>query len=183
MSIEVRPRRDADVPTVAGLLERQQQEAQYPFVWDSKRPMAEFVARPREIAAFVAVLDGQIVGHASCVRPDFSTADMQPLGKAWTEAHHCGLDELGVVSALFASVNHRRLGIGQSLLGAVVQAIWDSGRHACLDTVDPIHAASIALYQDRGWQLVAKGLHPSWLPASVSQVAMILPTPPGSHKL
>lgn len=183
MSVEVRRRESADIQVVADVLSAQQAEAQYPFVWDAARPMTEFVARDREIAAFVASVDGEVVGHASAVMPRFGSPDMDPLGEAWSAAHSCGLDELAVVSAVFASVRHRRMGIGSALLAAVVGAIHDAGCHACLDTVTPVHDASIALYQRAGWQLVAEGLHPSWLPSEVSQVAMILPTPPSAHKL
>ena len=63
--LRVRPRREADLPALLTILARQQAETSYPFSWPPPYPAEQFVVRPLELAAWVAELDGEVVGHVA----------------------------------------------------------------------------------------------------------------------
>ena len=79
--ISLRPRRPEDLPALVDALARQQPASRYPVRWPLPFPAEEFIVRPLEVAAFVAVayLDGEHVpvGHVSACRVELSTSSFE----------------------------------------------------------------------------------------------------------
>lgn len=170
-----RPRRDVDLPTLIDILARQQAETQYPFHWPPDGAPELFLRRPSEREAWVAELDGIVVGHVAIQ----SVAD-DALGRIGAAAHGVPITELRCISVLYADRRMPRRGIGSALLArATEQALADGGAPV-LDVVAESPEA-VQLYLSRGWREVGR-FRPEWLPASEEPVrVMILPRPPHTH--
>jgi GNAT superfamily N-acetyltransferase len=166
-----RPRRDVDIPTLIGILARQQAETQYPFRWPPDRTPERFLRRPSEREAWVAELGGHVVGHVAIQ----SVADDE-LGQMWAAAHGVPIAKLRCISVLYADRRLSRHGIGSALLARATQRALADGGAPVLDVVAG-HLGAVSLYVSRGWQEVGR-FRPEWLPASEEPVlAMILPRP------
>ena len=166
-----RIRRDVDIPTLLGILARQQAETQYPFRWPPDRAPERFLRRPSEREAWVAELGGHIVGHVAIQ----SVADDE-LGQMWAAAHGLPITKLRCISVLYADRRLSRHGIGSALLARATQRALADGGAPVLDVVAG-HLGALSLYVSRGWQEVGR-FRPEWLPASEEPVrAMILPRP------
>ncbi|MEO6998079.1 MAG: GNAT family N-acetyltransferase [Terracoccus sp.] len=166
----MRPRRDDDVPALVETLVRQQPETRYPFHWPSGRSPEDFLRRPGELEAWVAELDGAVVGHVAI---QLVTADDE-LGNVWAAAHAAPVAALRCISVLFADRRLARRGIGSALLErATDQALAGDGAPV-LDVVAE-HRDARHLYLGRGWVEVGRS-RPAWLPATAEPVyLMILP--------
>lgn len=159
------------------MLAEQQPVSRYPFRWPLPFPTEEFIARPHELAAFVAEFDGEVVGHV-CVQSVQGQAlthahDDDALDRAWSRGHGRPVDELATVSALFTALSARGEGAGGALLDTAVDWIRDEGLAPCLDVV-PAHTIALQVYEARGWTRVGEA-RPPWLPPDEPAViAMIL---------
>lgn len=166
-----RPRRDVDIPSLIGILTRQQAETQYPFHWPPDREPERFLHRPSELEAWVAELGGNVVGHVAIQ----SVADDE-LGQMWAAGHGVPITELRCISVLYADRRLPRRGIGSALLARATQRALAEGGAPVLDVVAG-HLDAVSLYLSRGWHEVGR-FRPEWLPASQEPVyAMILPRP------
>lgn len=160
------------------VLAEQQPSSRYPFRWPLPFPTQEFIARPQELAAFVAELEGVVVGHV-CVQSVQGQAlthahDDDALDRAWSRGHGRPVTELATVSALFTALSARGHGAGGALLDTAVEWIRGQGMAPCLDVV-PAHSVALQVYEARGWTRVGEA-RPPWLPADEPAViAMILP--------
>jgi GNAT superfamily N-acetyltransferase len=139
----LRERVAADVDGCVALARRTHETDRYPMhIPDDLRL---FIVTPDALAAWVAVEDGDIVGHVA-LRPRAG-----PSATALArEALGLDPDHLGVVSRLLVSPEHRRMGIGRSLLELACDEAWARGRWPVLDVVTFQHAA-IRLYESCGW--------------------------------
>ncbi|MDO5741041.1 MAG: GNAT family N-acetyltransferase [Ornithinimicrobium sp.] len=169
--VVTRPRCDVDIPALIDILARQQAQTQYPFHWPPDRGPERFLRRPSEREAWVAELDGKVVGHVAIQ----SVADDE-LGRLWASAHGVPITELRCISVLYADRRHPRRGIGSALLARATERALAGGGAPVLDVVAG-HLDAVNLYLSRGWQEVGR-IRPQWLPASEEPVhAMILPRP------
>lgn len=141
MSIVVRERRDADLVRLVELLVEQQAVSSYPVRWPLPVPVEEFLVRSYERRAWVAELDGAVVGHVSVGDPE----ELVPRFAAAT-----GATGFGMISVLFTGLAVRRRGVGALLLDTAVDWIRGQGEVPVLDVV-PVHEAAVRLYLDRGW--------------------------------
>ena len=153
----VRVRNPADVPLLVELLAAQQPHSGYPQNWPLPYPVEQFIARSTETAAWVAELDGRVVGHVSV-----TTVEPGLEGDIWSAGTGRPVDELASVSVLFVDHPLSGRGVGSALLDAAVAAIRAVGRTAVLDVVQET-APAVELYRRRGWQVVGEG-RPWWLP-------------------
>jgi GNAT superfamily N-acetyltransferase len=170
-NVLIRARRDADLPPLVDILARQQAETQYPFQWPPDGGPEHFLRRPSEIEAWVAELDGNVVGHVAIQ----SVADDE-LGHMWAVAHGVRLTELRCISVLFADRRLVRRGIGSALLARATERALADGGAPVLDVVAG-HLDVVRLYLSRGWHEVGR-FRPEWLPLSQEPVrVMILPLP------
>ena len=167
--IEVRPRRDEDVPGLVEVLAAQQPTSSYPMRWPLPFPIEEFVVRQGELAAWTALADGRPVGHVAV-----QEASDELFGPHWERGHDLPVDRLGVMSTLFVDPTLRGAGLGRRLHDVSVGWLREQGRGPCLD-VAPVHAGALRLYEALGWVEVCR-LRPPWLPVGMPDVrGMVLP--------
>lgn len=153
MSLVVRPRLEADVAVLAQVLADQQSGSQYPVRWPLPIPVEEFLVRPGEERAWVAELDGRVVGHVA----------VHSLGDGLREPFVAALGtaDLAELAVLFVAADVVGTGVGGRLHDTAVDWIIASGRQPVLDVV-PVHARALEVYRHRGWREVGE-VRPVWL--------------------
>ncbi|MET3808202.1 GNAT superfamily N-acetyltransferase [Nakamurella sp. UYEF19] len=170
-TVLTRPRRDVDIPPLLDILAMQQAETQYPFHWPPDLGPERFLRRPSEIEAWVAELDGDVVGHVA-----IQSVTEDELGRMWAAAHGVPITQLRCVSVLYADRRVVRRGIGSALLARATERALSDGGAPVLDVVAG-HLDAVSLYLTRGWHEVGR-VRPDWLPPTEEPVrAMILPRP------
>ena len=170
--MKVRPRTEADLPALVEVLAAQREEARYPLRWPLPFPTEDFIRRTSDLEAWVAEVDGRVVGHVAAQAVDdvFSPGD---LGLAWSAGHGRPVAELGILGTLFVDPTVRGRGVGRALHDESVGWLRSRGLAPCLDVV-PVHAAALVMYERLGWTEVAR-VRPPWLPdADPDVVAMVL---------
>jgi GNAT superfamily N-acetyltransferase len=155
MSPVIRERRLDDVPVLARLLGEQQASSSYPVRWPLPFPVEDFLVRRTEERAWVAELDGQVVGHVSAGRLDGELRDQ------FVEA--AGTEDLAEIAVLFVATDVLGTGVGGLLIDTAVAWIRASGRMPVLDVV-PAHDRALAVYRRRGWEVVGES-RPAFLGA------------------
>ncbi len=164
----IRPRTPADLPTLVTILAAQQPASRYPFRWPLPFPVEDFIVRAHEEAAWVALVDGRVVGHVGVGRVEGELAD------AFVAAAARPAARLALVSVLFVSPETQGVGIGGRLLDTAVAWARDRQRLPVLDVVAS-HGAARAVYQRHGWEVVGRA-RTSWLPdAEEPLLLMCLP--------
>ncbi|MEV8020473.1 GNAT family N-acetyltransferase [Streptomyces sp. NPDC086554] len=144
--VRVRPRRVSDLDACVRALAQVHALDGYPTDWP-ERP-ADWLATAAPVGAWVAELDGQVVGHIVLCpgAPD----DVAPA--LWSE----GREATAVVSRLFVAPEARGYGIGARLLERVVAEAGELGLHPVLDVVASDTSAT-ALYERTGWRFLGTG--------------------------
>ncbi len=107
--------------------------------------LLSFIAAPDALAAWVAVEDGEVVGHVVLRPGTFGAVIDLAMKKTGLPAAR-----LGVVARLLVSPSARRLGIGRSLFEVAGSHAVQLGLRPILDVVDR-HKAAIELYESSGW--------------------------------
>jgi ribosomal protein S18 acetylase RimI-like enzyme len=157
---------------VAELIMRQQPVTRYPFRNPLPFPVEEFVVRRGELAAWVAELDGRVVGHVSVL--DVSD---HPVGPEWSAAAGRPVEELAAVSVLVVDLDLGRRGVGSILMDTCEEYLAEQQRTPVLEVVADAHSRALGLYLKRGWQVVGE-VTPHWLPEGEGPVKiMVLPRP------
>ena len=139
----VRPRRPDDVPVLAAVLAEQQPRSRYPFRWPFPTGAEDFLVRSYEQVAWVAELDGEVVGHVMVGWVDRD-------GPGAVFRRETGCDDPAIVSVLFVGTSARGLGVGGLLLDTAVAWARAADRVPVLDVV-PLHGSALAVYEHRGW--------------------------------
>lgn len=174
--VTVRPRAAEDVTHLVRLLGEQQAGSGYPVRWPLPFPTEDFLVRSTELAAWVAVVDGEVVGHVSLLA----------LGQGWdTDAWVAATGEepaaMAAVGVLFVDPARAGLGIGTRLLATAVQRARTLGRLPVLDVVQETPRA-VELYRRHGWQEVGR-VRPPWLPEDrLPLLLMALPAQTGGGR-
>ncbi|MEU1119075.1 MULTISPECIES: GNAT family N-acetyltransferase [unclassified Streptomyces] len=137
-----------DLEACAGVLAGVHKADGYPVIWPD-RP-AEWLVGAGGLGAWVAELDGRVVGHVGLARPGAG----DEAAAVWSERAGPEAGAAGVVSRLFVAPDARGHGIGALLMGRVVREARARGLHPVLDVVSSDTAAA-ALYARLGWQLLA----------------------------
>jgi GNAT superfamily N-acetyltransferase len=170
MSVTIRERRAEDVAALAEVLAEQQAATRYPIRWPLPIPVEDFLVRPGEERAWVADLDGRVVGHVAVYELG------GPLRDAFAGA--AGTDEVAELAVLFVATEVIGTGIGGRLHDTAVAWIRASGRQPVLDVV-PVHERAVEVYRHRGWQEIGE-VRPVWLAEDFpALVLMTLPASPG----
>lgn len=168
--VTVRPRRDDDLRRLVEVLAAQQPTSRYPLRWPLPFPPEHFVRRATERSAWVAEVDGTVVGHVSLtqVLPD------DPFAEQWSRGAGRPVAELLCVSVLFVAHDVVGSGVGGRLLDVAVSAARGEGAAPVLDVVQR-HSRAAAVYRHRGWVEVGTG-RPDWLGDDEPDVLlMVLP--------
>ncbi|MFE0100735.1 GNAT family N-acetyltransferase [Streptomyces sp. NPDC059009] len=144
----VRPRADPDLDACVQVLAAVHAHDGYPVNWPL-RPR-EWLAGTAQSGAWVAELDGAVVGHIGLARAD--DGDAAP--GLFSSRTGMSTAETAVVSRLFVSPDARGHRIGALLLEHAVREAHGLGLHPVLDVVATDTAAA-ALYERQGWELLA----------------------------
>lgn len=163
----IRERRPTDLPVLAELLGEQQPTTSYPQRWPLPFPVEEFLVRPGELAAWVAVDEGAVVGHVSVT--DLTVGRM---ADEWTRATGRSAEGLAEVSVLFVAGGRAGSGIGGALLETALVDIRGRGLVPMLDVVGEDTSAG-HFYRRRGWRTVGTA-RPPWLPDHRPDLAFML---------
>jgi GNAT superfamily N-acetyltransferase len=153
MSVVVRERRESDLPALVEVLTAQQAATQYPVRWPLPFPVEDFLVRAGEERAWVAELDGAVVGHVAVYRLEGG------LRESFVAA--LGTEDLAELAVLFVAGEVVGTGVGGRLHDTAVDWILASGRLPVLDVV-PVHARAVEVYRHRGWREVGE-VRPVWL--------------------
>lgn len=146
--MHVRAGHHDDLPAVARLMARSQQlDGTYPaphYAGDSATTVARWLTRHEALARWVAVDDGEVVGHVqlSAVHDPGLAAVLDGQG---------GADGHLEVGRLVVAAGTRRRGTGAGLLDAAVAGARARGARPCLCVLATQHAA-VALYRAAGFE-------------------------------
>lgn len=166
----IRQRVEADVAAVGALIMRQQPLTRYPFRNPLPFPVEQFVVRPGELAAWVAEIDGVVVGHVSVL-----DVTEHEIGPQWSAAAGRPVRELAAVAVLVVDHELTGRGIGRALMDTCEAHLAGLGRTPVLEVLGGAHSRAAALYLARGWQVVGDAV-PHWLPEGEGPVhIMVLP--------
>lgn len=163
MDLTIRARRPDDLPGLVRLLGAQQAGSQYPIRWPLPVPTEQFLVRPAERRAWVAELDGSVVGHVTAAHVD---DELVPLF-----APAVGDRSMGMMSVLFTGESRRGLGIGARLHDTAVAWIRGRDEVPVLDVV-PVHEPALAFYLRRGWLEVGRSRF-RWMPGELPDVILM----------
>lgn len=173
MTIAVRPRRSEDLPVLGRVLTEQQPRTAYPLRWPLPIPIEDFLVRPGEERAWVAELDGEVVGHVAVYALD------DPMAAAFAAAAFAAAavtEEIAELAVLFVGTTAIGTGVGGLLHDTAVAWIRSTGRLPVLD-VAPAHDRALALYRRRGWREVGEA-SPPFLADYPPLLLMVLDDPP-----
>lgn len=134
---------DACVRALAGVHERDH----YPMRWPADP--AGWLSVPAMLEAWVAELDGRVVGHVVLCRS--KAGDATP--PVWQERTGAPFEDTAVVSRLFVDPAARGYGIGALLMAEVVRESRARGLQPLLEVLASDVAAT-GLYERLGWELL-----------------------------
>ena len=141
--LQIRPRVDADVAACVRLMRQTHLGDRYPRFWPAA-PEA-FLVDPAEVAAWVAEVDGAVVGHVAL--HDAAGHVTLPAARRATGRSP---DQLAVLARLLVDPTVRGAGLGRGLHDVALAYVADRGQRGVLDVVtdDP---ALERRYQRWGW--------------------------------
>lgn len=152
----VRRRTDADLDACVRALAEVHTHDGYPVNWPD-RP-ARWLAPRSQLAAWVAELDGRVVGHAGLSRG--AAGDVA--AALWGRRRGADAEQAAVVGRLFVAPAARGRGIGALLMAQVEAEARRRGLHPVLDVVAS-DTAAVALYERLGWELL-DSVEQQWSP-------------------
>jgi GNAT superfamily N-acetyltransferase len=141
--VTIRRRAEADLDELVRIAQVVQALDGYPG--RQPRDMTAFLAAPYALSAWVAELDGAVVGHVALHRESLPVV----MERA-ASVLDCEPSQLAVVARLLVDPAVRRAGIGRALLDAAAVDARSRGLHPILDVVTHFEAAN-ALYRSCGW--------------------------------
>ncbi|MFJ3903800.1 GNAT family N-acetyltransferase [Streptomyces sp. NPDC090025] len=171
----VRPRTDDDLDTCVAILAGIHRTDGYPVNWPAQ-PVPWVRCGPVETAlgAWVAELDGRIVGHVTLTR--YREDDLAPL--AWSEHSGAAPESAAMIGRLFVAPEARGHRAGVRLMAAATAEARRLGLRPVLDVADSGRAA-IALYERLGWQRLSTS-EEQWGPVRVTVHSYAAPPEPES---
>ncbi|MGW6574732.1 GNAT family N-acetyltransferase [Streptomyces sp. NPDC054945] len=144
----VRRRTDADLATCVQVLAEVHERNGYPVDWPAD-PRGR-LSGPALLAAWVAELDGRIVGHIGLFR---SAAD-DAAAALWNGREGTNRAPAAVIGRLFVAPAARGHGIGALLMARATREARERDLHPVLDVVAS-DTSAVALYERLGWELLA----------------------------
>lgn len=151
-SVLIREKVEADAAACLSLLMHVHQADGYPRYLPDDLPA--FLTPLYETAAWVAEVDGVLVGHVA-----LHLAEVDPTLEAAKRATGLPAEKLAVVARLLVSPAARRQGLGLALLAHATTHARAAGQRAVLDVTQDA-PVPMALYEAAGWvQVEALPLH------------------------
>jgi GNAT superfamily N-acetyltransferase len=163
VTVVIRERRSDDIPALAIVLAEQQAATHYPVRWPLPIPVEDFLVRPGEERAWVAELDGRVVGHVAVHAP---AGEMREHYVA-----SAGTEEVAELAVLFVGSDVIGTGVGGRLHDTAVDWIVASGRQPVLDVI-PVHDRAVEVYRHRGWTVIGE-VQPAWLAADFPRMVLM----------
>lgn len=166
-SVIVRPFESDDLASAAAALIEVHATDGYPV---------EGVAHPEEwlrsadvIAAWVAELDGAIVGHVAIMRPHGEDAVIE-----WMQQSGDSEGQIGVLARLFVVKAARKHAVGERLMQAAMSYGSERGLRLVLDVMTK-DAAAMRLYERLGWHEIGRAPHHYGSGQSIDAVLYVAP--------
>ena len=144
MGVRIRPRAPDDLPACSTLLRLTHEVDAYPRYLPDH--LASFLINPSELAAWVAELGDDIVGHGA-----LHAGVGEPAAAVAGPAAGLAADQLAVVARLMVHPDARRSGIGRGLLSMATDFAHRHGLRPVLD-VQQTSEPALSLYERLGWQ-------------------------------
>ncbi|MFJ1881793.1 GNAT family N-acetyltransferase [Streptomyces sp. NPDC088137] len=160
----VRWREDSDLDACVELLADVHERDGYPENWP-ERP-GDWLAQPSLFAAWVAELDGKVVGHVGLC--EGGAGDRAPV--LWSRRAGVPVEKAAVISRLFVSPTARGHGVGALLMERATGEARRRERHPVLDVLAS-DTSAVALYGRLGWTLLATVDH-RWSPTETETVTL-----------
>lgn len=148
----VRARTSTDLPAAAAALVAVHQRDGYP-VEGVDDPVA-WLLDPHQLCAWVAELDGRIVGHVALNEPGPGDA----AAALWTDTPAGRSDRVAVLGRLFVLPDARGHALGERLVQAAASHGTEHGRRLVLDVMAKDTAAA-RLYERLGWTRIGMTRH------------------------
>lgn len=165
--LTIRPRTNADLPAAAKALVNVHETDGYPV--EGVSDPEGWLQSDALLTAFVAELDGRIVGHVAITRPQN--------GDAAAELYHAAPGEsIAMLGRLFVVSDARGVGAARQLMGAAAKFARDRRMRLLLDVMEKDKAA-IRLYERLGWTRLGATEHDAGDGRSVPALAMLSPAP------
>ena len=139
----IRTKAPADDEACVAVMERTHALDGYPRYWPAKPD--RFLRARGETDAWVAEIDGRVVGQAALHRPDG-----EPVLALAQEATGLGVDRLAVLARLLVHPDVRGRGVGRRLVQTATARAHATGRRPVLDVLQST-PAPIRLYESEGW--------------------------------
>jgi ribosomal protein S18 acetylase RimI-like enzyme len=150
--VSVRRREQADLSDAGAALVEVHRSDGYP-VEGVDDPVA-WLLSPHQIAAWVAELDGLIVGHVAVGEPQSGDA----AATAWAAQSEKGAEQIAVLGRLFVHPQARGHALGEQLARTATDYAHEHGLRLVLDVMTK-DAAAIRLYERLGWQRIGTTQH------------------------
>ncbi|MEU5804763.1 GNAT family N-acetyltransferase [Streptomyces sp. NPDC047804] len=106
------------------------------------------------LAAWVAELDGHVVGHVAINRPQPG----EEVARLWREKSGADNSQFAVLARLFVSSEARKGSAGKHLMDAATAYARASGLRLVLEVLTK-DAAAIRLYERLGWKRIGEAVH------------------------
>lgn len=147
--MRIRPRGEGDTNGIVAVARRVAAGDQYP-IYDPPEGLAAFFTAPEMVSAWVAEIDGVIVGHVA-LHSRATDAAMAVVAASEPAAPPVW------VSRLVTDPDVRGRGVGSALLERARRGALDRGLAPFLEALDvPGGAPALALYRARGWRELAQ---------------------------
>lgn len=144
--VEVRVREDRDLEECVELTRVVHDADRYPLVLQAN--LAAFLTSRRLIVAWVAQLNGRVIGHVALHRGSSS-----PMSSLVEETLGVEPDRIGVPSRLMVAPSSRCGGVGRRLLRTAAAEASRRGLTPALDVVTS-YTAAITMYENEGWRRI-----------------------------
>lgn len=149
--IVIRERTPADLPAAGAALVAVHSTDGYPV--EGVADPEAWLTSPSQINAWVAEVDGRIVGHVAIGHPQAGDA----AALTW-QANTEGDSDVAVLGRLFVLADARGSALGERLMAAAIEDAAHHGQRLVLDVMAK-DAAAIKLYERTGWQRIGSTQH------------------------
>ncbi len=150
-SHSVRPFESTDVPALTAALRDAHATDGYPV--EGVAQPDGWIGSPGVRRAWVAELNGQVVGHVALM-----DADGEDASRIWREQQDDDRDRLLALGRLFVTRDARGRSLGEALARTAMEAARGASHRLVLDVMVKDQAA-IRLYERLGWRRIGEAIH------------------------